>query len=224
MDGSSVILSVVRSDSQTRIQSRNTYPFIPGKQWGSPLSLRLVVGWMSFQRYSSVCPSSCPRSIINHRRHRTVHFPYTAARMLNAGYSNTQSEISSRGSISCVAFPLLSTFRSFRYLVATMKVMEVTNNLGTEADQDVHSLRRELSTLKDDYADFQDKLDALSHSTSPGQKLATQTAELTSPFDTQAKQKRAAGLCCTLSSRARKILAAAGCSTYTCDGRARLPD
>ncbi|KAI9452687.1 MAD-domain-containing protein [Lactarius psammicola] len=47
-----------------------------------------------------------------------------------------------------------------------------------KADQDVRYLRSELSTLKEDYADLQDKLDALSHSTS--QKLAAQAAELTS--------------------------------------------
>ena len=47
-----------------------------------------------------------------------------------------------------------------------------------KADQDVRSLRSELSTLREDYADLQDKLDALSHSTS--QKLAVQAAELTS--------------------------------------------
>ena len=51
-------------------------------------------------------------------------------------------------------------------------------SLQTKADQDVRSLRSELSTLKEDYADLQDKLDALSHSTS--QKLAAQAAELTS--------------------------------------------
>ncbi|KAH9164992.1 hypothetical protein EDB89DRAFT_2013811 [Lactarius sanguifluus] len=116
--------------------------------------------------------------------------------------------------------------------------MEVTNDLGTEADQDVRSLRRELSTLKDDYADLQDNLDMLSHSTS--RKLAAQVAELTSrecqvdspsaerrvshhavivhraevlrlqsAFDTQAKQKRAAGSCCAPSSRASKTLAVA---------------
>ncbi|KAH9021777.1 MAD-domain-containing protein [Lactarius pseudohatsudake] len=48
----------------------------------------------------------------------------------------------------------------------------------TKADQDVRSLRSELSTLKEDCADLQDKLDALSHTTS--QKLAAQAAELTS--------------------------------------------
>ncbi|KAH8978120.1 MAD-domain-containing protein [Lactarius hatsudake] len=48
----------------------------------------------------------------------------------------------------------------------------------TKADQDVRSLRSELSALKEDYADLQDKLDALSHTTS--QKLAAQAAELTS--------------------------------------------
>ncbi|KAH8986636.1 hypothetical protein EDB86DRAFT_2233129 [Lactarius hatsudake] len=63
-------------------------------------------------------------------------------------------------------------------LTSSHRTMEVTNNLGTEADRDVRSLCRELSTLKDDYADLQDKLDVLSHSTS--RKLATQTAELTS--------------------------------------------
>jgi mitotic spindle assembly checkpoint protein MAD1 len=48
----------------------------------------------------------------------------------------------------------------------------------TKADQDARSLRSDLSTLKEDYADLQDKLDALSHTTS--QKLAAQVAELTS--------------------------------------------
>ncbi|KAH9165300.1 mitotic checkpoint protein-domain-containing protein [Lactarius sanguifluus] len=47
-----------------------------------------------------------------------------------------------------------------------------------KADQDVRSLRSELSALKEDYADLQDKVDALSHTTS--QKLAAQAAELTS--------------------------------------------
>ncbi|KAH8991756.1 MAD-domain-containing protein [Lactarius hatsudake] len=48
----------------------------------------------------------------------------------------------------------------------------------TKVDQDARSLRSELSALKEDYADLQDKLDALSHTTS--QKLAAQAAELTS--------------------------------------------
>ncbi|KAI9435778.1 hypothetical protein H4582DRAFT_2079406 [Lactarius indigo] len=52
-----------------------------------------------------------------------------------------------------------------------------TNNLKTEADRDVRSLCSELSTLKEDYVDLQDRLDALSHTTS--QNLATQAAELT---------------------------------------------
>ncbi|KAH9058958.1 mitotic checkpoint protein-domain-containing protein [Lactarius deliciosus] len=67
----------------------------------------------------------------------------------------------------------------------------VTNNLGTEADQDVRSLRRELGTLKEDYADLQDKLDMLSHSTS--RKLAAQAAELTSrecQVDSPSAQRR----------------------------------
>jgi mitotic spindle assembly checkpoint protein MAD1 len=50
--------------------------------------------------------------------------------------------------------------------------------LQTKADQDGRALRSELSTLKEDYADLQDKLDSLTHTTS--QKLATQAAELTS--------------------------------------------
>ncbi|KAH9023363.1 MAD-domain-containing protein, partial [Lactarius hengduanensis] len=58
------------------------------------------------------------------------------------------------------------------------KVRIEPNNLKTKADQDVRSLRSELSALKEDYADLQDKLDALSHTTS--QKLAAQAAELTS--------------------------------------------
>ncbi|KAH9165006.1 MAD-domain-containing protein [Lactarius sanguifluus] len=48
----------------------------------------------------------------------------------------------------------------------------------TKADQDVPSLRSELSALKEDHADLQDQLDALSHTTS--QQLAAQAAELTS--------------------------------------------
>ena len=56
--------------------------------------------------------------------------------------------------------------------------IETDGTLKTKADQDARSLRSELSTLKEDYADLQDKLDALSHSTS--QKLAAQAAELTS--------------------------------------------
>ncbi|KAH8996032.1 MAD-domain-containing protein [Lactarius akahatsu] len=47
-----------------------------------------------------------------------------------------------------------------------------------EDERDVRSLRSELSVLKEDYADLQDKLNALSHTTS--QKLAAQAAELTS--------------------------------------------
>ena len=61
---------------------------------------------------------------------------------------------------------------------ALIRDLTTTTTLKAKADQDVRSLRSELSTLKEDYADLQDKLNALSHSTS--HKLATQAAELTS--------------------------------------------
>ena len=43
---------------------------------------------------------------------------------------------------------------------------------GKKADQDVCSLRSELSTLKEDYADLQDKLGALSVCANPAQNWA----------------------------------------------------
>ncbi|KAH9062500.1 mitotic checkpoint protein-domain-containing protein [Lactarius deliciosus] len=108
--------------------------------------------------------------------------------------------------------------------VCLLSARQHYNCRGLVADQDDRSLPRELGTLKEDYADLQDKLDALSHSTS--RKLTAPAAELTSherqvdspstelrashhavvvhsaealhlqsAFDTQAKQKRAAGSC-----------------------------
>jgi mitotic spindle assembly checkpoint protein MAD1 len=62
--------------------------------------------------------------------------------------------------------------------VTSCKVDRDLTTLKSKTDQDVRSLRSELSSLKEDYADLQDKLDALSHSTS--HKLAAQAAELTS--------------------------------------------